>query len=264
MQRIRVGWDRAHRLPGSYGGGPWLCGRRCGCAAHAVARTGAKRSKSAWTCSTLSSSAKVRHQGCPANLVDLLHPPLAVPGPRRADLDHHPVILCDRGEGDGDTTGAGVADRGHPVEPLLAGHPAQAPADPVQPFYQVLLIQHGRQVAAPPPGMGHDPTSRCAIDTHPQAAGRSGRSSQSHGVLLTRRMRDERVRRARSRVREPEGLELIAQRAAPEMWVLDQPGRHVSTNGANWSARRPTRAPACRSDSSGLTCSPCRHSGRSW
>ena len=203
-------------------------------------RTRAKRSTPAWACL----DGHVVGQGAPPALrggvVGLLHHALAVPAPRRADRHRHPVVLgdrrrtrrCTRPEPGSQTVA--IRSNRHTV-----CHPAQSRGSP-GPGRRSDAADPPTATAPPAtcPNATATPTSRCAVLPHPQHAGGSGSSSQSHWVSSPGRVLDHRVGPARrgaarprtsgrsSRARilrvkrrirqvEPQLDELVEQRAAP-------------------------------------------------
>src|SRR4029077_15447265 len=73
-------------------------------------------------------------------MVDLLHHALAVAAPGRADRHRHPVVLGYPGERGGHPPAAGIADRGHPVEPPHPAPPTEPAGHAVEAGDQVRLI----------------------------------------------------------------------------------------------------------------------------
>ena len=171
------------------------------------------------------------------------------------------------------------------------GDPAQTAADPVQPLDQVRLIHRRRQrsratrrngPASRPAGAPSTPT--------PTTSGGSGRSSQSHwvsspaGCAMTAfarsvarpagrrttgrscRARIWRVRRLIRQRRTREASSSSNRVPRPQMRILDQPRGHVVDE-----RRERVRCGAFahpgfarrRSGSSGPSCGPGRHGGRS-
>ena len=125
-------------------------------------------------------------------VVRLLHHALAPAPPRRADLHRDTVVLRGLGERRSQVPRPRMADRGHPVEPPAAGHPAQPLADAVQRRDEIRLLLALGEHPAPPARVRQRPDQQVRV---PPLAPRRGRARQLDPVplgLLARRVIDHR------------------------------------------------------------------------
>lgn len=104
-------------------------------------RVAANRSRSAWACSTMSSSASVRHHRCAAVWLTFSTTPLRRPARRWADRQLH------AGERRRHRAGGWVADGRHPVEAPRRADAAFAAGDPVERVDQMRLVSAGNTCA---------------------------------------------------------------------------------------------------------------------
>ena len=123
-------------------------------------------SQTAWACSTVTSSGRVRHQRCAAVWLDFSTTPLRLPAtaagrspptprsaspPRRSVARHPP--------------GFGMTDRGHPVEAPHPRHPAQGRGRPGRGRRRGAAgSSTGRARRATARSGPATPTNRCAVD----------------------------------------------------------------------------------------------------